>query len=203
MEEVKHSPKKEDSEPPTTHKIRFYPGQRILWHLRHKIPRPGKFKIRWAKPYLIKHVYDNGPIDVTTLHGESLGQVNMNKLKPYHEPYSTQTYALQILACHILEAEIRAKHDHLHRRNNTTQPQSTSSSQPNEGTMLPTEFTPYPNQETIEAEDLEIHQVWLEGYWIQHSTLGNDKSQHRNYEVIHPQKGSIVFLESQTNYGPL
>ena len=48
MDKVKNSPRSDDSEPPTTHKTRFYPGQRILWHLRHKIPGPGKFKTPWA-----------------------------------------------------------------------------------------------------------------------------------------------------------
>ena len=82
----------ENLESLTIPKTRFHPGQRIFWHLRHKIPGPGKFKIRWAGPYLIKHVYDNRLVDVTTLHGESLGWVNMNKLKPYQEPESTQAY---------------------------------------------------------------------------------------------------------------
>lgn len=82
---IENSPKNDEDELPTTPKTRFYPGQRILWHLRHKIPGPGKFKIRWARPYLIEHVYDNGSVDVTTLQGESLGRVNMNKLKPYQE----------------------------------------------------------------------------------------------------------------------
>ena len=66
-EEFKRSPRGEEPELPAVPKIRFYPGQRILWHLRHKIPGPGKFKIRWAGPYLIKHVYENGLVDVTTL----------------------------------------------------------------------------------------------------------------------------------------
>ena len=56
MDEVRNSLRSERSKPPTNHNARFYPGQRILWHLRHKIPGPGKFKIRWARPYLIKQV---------------------------------------------------------------------------------------------------------------------------------------------------
>jgi hypothetical protein len=71
--EIKYSPRNADSKLPTTQKMRFYPGQRVLWHLRHKIPGPGKFKIRWARPYLIEQVYDNGSVDVTTLQGQSLG----------------------------------------------------------------------------------------------------------------------------------
>ncbi len=53
---------------------------------------------------------------VTTLQGEEFGQVNMNKLKPYQEPETTQAYALQILACHILEAEIRTKKPQIQNR---------------------------------------------------------------------------------------
>ena len=55
-EENKNSLNKDERELPTTPKVQFYPGQRMLWHLRHKIPGPGKFKIRWVGPYLIKQV---------------------------------------------------------------------------------------------------------------------------------------------------
>ena len=88
-EDIEHSLSNKGLEQTSTHKTRLYPGQRILWHLRHKIPGPGKFKIRWAGPYLIKQVYDNGSVDVTTLQGDSLRRVNMNKLKPYQEPKTT------------------------------------------------------------------------------------------------------------------
>ena len=96
LEEIKQSQDTEELEQISPHKTHFYLGQRILWHLRHKIPGP----------YLIRHVYDNGSVDATTLQGEELGRV---KFKPYQEPQTTQAYALEILACHILEAEIRAK----------------------------------------------------------------------------------------------
>jgi hypothetical protein len=190
MEEIKHSSDKGELEQISESKTRFYPCQKILWHLRHKIHGPGKFKIRWAGPYLIEQIYDNGSIDVTTLQGESLGQVNMNKLKPYQEPESTQAYALQILACHIHEAEIRAKHNHLHKKNATTQPQSTSFSHQNRETILSTEPTLYPNQKTLEAEDLEVHQVMLEGYWAQPSTLGDNNPQHMCDEETNSWKGN-------------
>ena len=85
----KSSLKDDERELPTTPKVWFYPG-----------------------PYLIKQVYDNGLVEVTTLQGDSLGRVNMNKLKPYHELESTQTYALQILACHLLEAEMKEKQNY-------------------------------------------------------------------------------------------
>ena len=123
----KSSLKDDEQELPTTLKVRFYPGQRMLWHLRHKIPGPGKFKIRWAGPYLIKQVYDNGSVDVTTLQGDSLGQVNMNKLKPYHEPETTQAYALQILACHLLETEFKKEQNQLPKRGGITQSPTTPS----------------------------------------------------------------------------
>jgi GTP cyclohydrolase FolE2 len=57
-------------------------------------------KIQWAGPYLIKKVYDNGTIDITTLEHQELGRVNMNKIKPYYEPKIAATYTLQTLAYH-------------------------------------------------------------------------------------------------------
>ena len=157
MDEIKHSPRNEVCEQTWTSKTRFYHSQRILWHLRHKIPGPGKFKVRWAGPYLIKQIYDNGSLDVTTLQGESLGRVNMNKLKPYQEPDTTQAYTLQILAWHILEAEIRAKQNHLHKRSSTPKFPIATFSQSNEETISDTESTPYQDQKTLDAEDLDIH----------------------------------------------
>lgn len=65
------------------HTRHHFSGQQILWHLCHKIHGPNKFKIRWAWPDLIKDIYNNGSVDVTTLQGEEFGRVNMNKLKPY------------------------------------------------------------------------------------------------------------------------
>ena len=45
MKEIKHSLEEEYFEPNSTHKTQFYPGQKILWHTRHKVLGPGKFKI--------------------------------------------------------------------------------------------------------------------------------------------------------------
>jgi hypothetical protein len=127
----------------------------------------------------------------------------MNKLKPYQEPESTQAYALQILACHILEAEIRAKQNQSHERINTTQPQDTSFPHNDGETILTTETTPYPDRETLEAEDLEIHQVMLESYFVHPSIPANDGGQHQNHEVPNSPSGSKFSLESQTNCEPL
>lgn len=70
---------------------------------------------------MIKHIYDNISMDVNTLQGQSSGRVNMNKLNPCQEPSSTQAYALQILAWHIMEAEIKADHKNLENESTTTQ----------------------------------------------------------------------------------
>ena len=148
-------------------------------------------------------MYGNGSVDVTTLQGEDLGQVNMNKLKPYQELESTQAYVLQILACHILKAEIRAKKNHLHERNNPTQPQNTAFSHHNGETILPIEPNPYPDQETLKTEDLEVHQVMLEGYWVQPSLLGNNGWQLQNHEVPNSPRGSNFSLARRANCEPL
>lgn len=107
MEEIKHSIDNEELEQTSTHKTRSYLGHRFVWHLRHKIPKPNKIKIQRARPYLIEQIYNNGSVNVTTLQGKQLGRVNMKKLKPYQEPKTSQAYALQNLACHILEAKLR------------------------------------------------------------------------------------------------
>ena len=93
----------------------------------------------------------------------------MNKLKPYEEPETIQAYALQILVCHILEVEIRPKRTHS--KNSTTKSPITIFSQPSEETISHTESTHYQDSEILEAEDLEIHQIMREGYYVQPSIL--------------------------------
>jgi hypothetical protein len=193
---IKPSPRSKDFEPLSPQKVRFLPGQRVLWHLRHKIPGPSKFKIRWAGPYMIKQVYDNGSVDVTTLQGDSLGRVNMNKLKPYQEPETTQAYALQILVCHILEADIKAKQNYSHKENEHTCVPTITSSQAKEETISQTASTPYQEQGILEAEDLEVHRIMLEGYYIQPSTYESDIINHPIEEGDNPPQEDNVPIVS-------
>ena len=109
-------------------------------------------------------------MDVTTLQGDNLGRVNMNKLKPYQEPETTQAYALQILARHILEKELKAKQSDLP-KNNVISP--TTSTALRRGTVPQTQATSYPDQRTLDEEDLEIHRIMLEGYYAQPSSQKN------------------------------
>ena len=185
-----------ESEQVTTLKPRFYPGQRILWHLRHKIPGPGKFKIRWAGPYVIKQLYDNGSVDVTTLQGDELGRVNMNKLKPYQEPETTQAYALQILACHLLEAKIKAKKSQIQNKD-LSQPLLIPS---NQGTTSHTKPLPYPDQATLDEEDLEIHRIMLEGYYAQPTKLWEQGvTRPRDHGTKHTQSTNDLVKLQRTN----
>lgn len=47
--------------------------------------KPGKFKIRWVRPYHIREVGDNGAIKLWTLDRQEVPQtVNGSKLKIYH-----------------------------------------------------------------------------------------------------------------------
>jgi hypothetical protein len=75
---------------------KFYKGQKILWHQRMNKPGPGKFRIRWSGPYEITEIYGNNTVDVSTLQGETLGRVNMSKIKPYHEPLEAKAYVLEV-----------------------------------------------------------------------------------------------------------
>ena len=100
----------------------------------------------------------------------------MNKLKPYQEPETTQAYALQILACHLLEAKIKDKKNHLPKNSDITQSPTTTHSQSKEMIISHTRPTRYQETETLEAEDLEVHQIMQEGYWAQPSTFKNTTS---------------------------
>jgi hypothetical protein len=120
-------------------------------------------------------VYENGSVDVTTLQGEKLGRVNMNKLKPYQEPETTQAYALQILACHLLEAKIKAKKSRIQDKKKISQPLLTPSSQ---DMITYAESIPYPDQAALEKEDLETHRTMLEGYYVQPSKLRDQNLPH-------------------------
>ena len=75
---------------------KFYKGQKILWHQQMNKPGPGKSRIRWSGPYEIKEIYNNNTVDVMTLQGDSLGRVNMSKIKPFHEPLEAKAYVMEI-----------------------------------------------------------------------------------------------------------
>ena len=111
----------------------------------------------------------------------------MNKLKPYHEPETTQAYALQILACHLLETELRGKQNHLPTKSGITQSPTTPSKEkitPHTGSTINSD------QATLEAEDLEIHRAMLEVYWAQPSTLGGHNPQLMWDEETNSLKGN-------------
>jgi hypothetical protein len=75
---------------------KFHKGQKILWDQRMNKPGTCKFRIQWSGPYEIMEIYDNNTVDVSTLQGETLGRVNMSKIKPYHEPFKAKAYALEV-----------------------------------------------------------------------------------------------------------
>lgn len=160
--------------------------------------------------------------DVTTLQRDSLGRVNMNKLKPYQKLETTQAYDLQILTCHILETKIQAKQDHLHKGTSTAQFPITTSSQLNEETISHIGSTYYQDQETLDAEDWKVHRVMLEGYCVQPSSLGGQSSQHghldkvkstmedntldntqEEYAIQHPKQTLIKLLMNNVKYAGL
>jgi hypothetical protein len=85
----------------------------------------------------------------------------MNKLKLYQEPETIQAYALQILACHILEAKIKAKRSYSRKDNGPIHVHTITSSQTKEEIISHTESTPYQDQGILEAEDLEVHRIIL------------------------------------------
>lgn len=84
----------------------FYSRQYILWHLKQKIPYQEISKIRWTRPHLVKKVYNNGFVNVTTLQNQKLKRINMNKIKPYYELEVIKAYALQALIIWIFEERV-------------------------------------------------------------------------------------------------
>lgn len=122
-----------------------------------------------------------GQVDVTSLQGEELGYVNMNKIKPYQEPKTSQAYALQIMASHILESELRAKRSQLPEKNVTS---STTISKSRNEVISPAKISYYPYQKTLDEEDLDIHRMMLEGYYVQPSSLRSQCSQRGHHEKV-------------------
>ena len=89
-----------------------------------------------------------------------------------------------------MQTDIRAKKNHLHKKSDTTLSPITTPPQSSAETISYTKSTPYQDQETLEAEDLEIHQIMLEGYWVQPIKLEQTYFQHMHYEEINPPKGN-------------
>ena len=121
----------------------------------------------------------------------------MNKLKPYQEPKSTQAYALQILARHFLETEIRAKQNHLYKETSTTQIPLTTSSHSTKETISHPGSTSHQSQETLDAEDLEMHRVMLEVYHIHPLQQEKDTLNPQTYDQMDEKETNLHTIQLQ------
>ncbi|XP_014499262.1 uncharacterized protein LOC106760332 [Vigna radiata var. radiata] len=61
----------------------FTPGQQVLLFNSRLMLFPGKLKSKWSGPFVIKHVYPNGAVELETTDKERNWVVNGQRLKHY------------------------------------------------------------------------------------------------------------------------
>jgi hypothetical protein len=65
---------------------KFQVGDLVLLYDNKFMQHPGKFRMHWLGPYVIKEVTEAGVAQLETLNGEALkGHVNESRLKLYEE----------------------------------------------------------------------------------------------------------------------
>ena len=68
----------------------FQEGQLVLLYDSKHWKKPGKLKMRWTGPFIVKQVFANGSVQVADLSGVELPtQVNGARLKLYHKRANT------------------------------------------------------------------------------------------------------------------
>jgi hypothetical protein len=61
-------------------------GDLVLLYESKFMQHPGKFRMHWLGPYVIKYVTEEGAMQLETLNGEVLrGMVNGSRLKLYRD----------------------------------------------------------------------------------------------------------------------
>lgn len=66
----------------------FQEGYLVLLYDRKFVEFPGKFKTHWLGPYIIKHVFDGGAVQLAKLNGQLIpGQVNGSRLNIYRDDF--------------------------------------------------------------------------------------------------------------------
>ncbi|XP_021593143.1 uncharacterized protein LOC110600585 [Manihot esculenta] len=51
---------------------------------------PGKLRSRWIGPFIMKHTYPHGAIDIRSIETEKVFKMNGHHLKPYYEWFVVQ-----------------------------------------------------------------------------------------------------------------
>ena len=66
----------------------FEVGGLVLMYDSAFFKHPGKLKIHWVRPYVVKEITDGGAVKLEKLDGtEVRGIVNGSRLKPYFDSY--------------------------------------------------------------------------------------------------------------------
>ena len=63
----------------------FSPGQKVLLYNSRLHLFPGKLRSRWNGPYIIRHVYHHGAIEIENPKNGDTFKVNGQRLKPFLE----------------------------------------------------------------------------------------------------------------------
>ncbi len=61
----------------------FKEGELVLWMPKAMKIKGGKFRLLWKGPYKMQKVFNNNPVELSTLSNDDKEKVNINKLKDY------------------------------------------------------------------------------------------------------------------------
>ena len=63
----------------------FEVGQKVLLYNSRLHLFPGKLKSRWSGPFIVKHVYPHGAVDIENPKNGNVFKINGQRLKPFLE----------------------------------------------------------------------------------------------------------------------
>ena len=75
---------------------KLYEDQKVLLYDSRLHLFPGKLKSRWVGPFIVKHVYPYGAVDIMNPSDGSISKVNGQRLKPYLEKFAPEVTCIEL-----------------------------------------------------------------------------------------------------------
>ena len=74
----------------------FHPSKKVLLYNSCLHLFPGKLRSRWSGPFIVKHVFPHGAVELENPKDGSVFKVNGQRLKPFLEPFDSEDTILPL-----------------------------------------------------------------------------------------------------------
>ena len=69
-------------------------GQKVLLYNYRLLLFPEKLRLRWSGPFILKHVYPYGTLDIENPKNDNVLKVNRHRLKAYFDKFPSENESI-------------------------------------------------------------------------------------------------------------